>query len=184
MLVQVRAANDPMSHHEVECVRRRFGERRYELSVRNAVAEPADGTWLEGFDAFLIGGSGDFSVHHPKSQVWVTPLRRLLDVALTQKLPGFGICFGHQLLGQHLGSKVETNPDHAEMGTVEIEVTTLGQKTPLLDDMPQRFAVHTGHSDCVSSIPPGVSSSHVSPMAQPSSTQPAAWQPPIGPTQS
>ena len=63
---------------------------------------PADVRWLDGIDGLLIGGSGDYSVHHPQSQRWVNPMRVVLDAALQRRMPGFGLCFGHQLLGLHL----------------------------------------------------------------------------------
>ena len=112
LLVQVRDPKDIMIGHEVECIRNRFGRRPYTLHVRNAVEEQGHPNWLEGMDGFLIGGSGDFSVHHPKSQRWVPALRTILDRALEDAIPSFGICFGHQLLGRHLGSEVRRKRRH------------------------------------------------------------------------
>jgi GMP synthase (glutamine-hydrolysing) len=145
-----------MSAHEEACVRRRLGARAFTLQVRNALVEPAQASWLDDCDAFILGGSGDFSVHHPESQAWVTPLRSVIEAALVQERPGFGICFGHQLLGYHLGAPVETDPRHAEMGTVDVDVTAAGRQSHLLSGLPLRFPVHTGHSDCVTEVPPGV----------------------------
>lgn len=82
LLVQARARRDPMLAHERECIRRRLGGDRVTLETRNAVAEPADSSWLLQVDGVILGGSGDFSVHHPFSRPWVTPLRgtRFLSV--------------------------------------------------------------------------------------------------------
>ena len=51
LLVQVRAGDDPMIEHELQCVRRRLGERAYDLTTYNAVVQPASVNWLDGQDA-------------------------------------------------------------------------------------------------------------------------------------
>lgn len=156
LLVQVRAPDDPMLEHERLCVQRRLGARHFELKYRNAVPEKAGPSWLEGIDGVIIGGSGDFSVHHPKSTPWVTPLRTMLDDILRLNVPCFAICFGHQMLGLHLGEHVKTDPDYAELGTVAVNVTDEGQKSPLFDGFNKRLWVHSGHSDHVTRVPEGV----------------------------
>jgi GMP synthase (glutamine-hydrolysing) len=145
-----------MAAHEAQCVRDRLGARQIALETRNAVPQRADPSWLDGFDFLLIGGSGDFSVHHPKSATWVTPLRRVLDRALERALPGLAICFGHQLLGFHLGCPVATVPSHAELGTVDVELTEAGRRCPVFGALGLRFRAHTGHSDHVTGVPEGV----------------------------
>tara|TARA_B100000674_G_scaffold480435_1_gene480018 strand:- start:290 stop:847 length:558 start_codon:yes stop_codon:yes gene_type:complete len=105
----------------------------------------------------LVGGSGSYSVHDARSTPWVTPLRDVLELALKTSLPSMGICFGHQLLGFHLGSKVETDPSRAEVGTIPVELTDLGRTDPLFNEFSPSFLVHTGHSDSVMKAPDGVS---------------------------
>lgn len=142
-----------MLSHEAECVRARLGDREVTFSTRNAVPERADPSWLDGVDLLFIGGSGDFSVHHPQSAPWVTPLRDVLERALSDKLPGLAICFGHQMLGLHLGHPVATVPAHAELGTVEVKLTAEGRRCPVFGALGSRFWVHTGHSDHVTGTP-------------------------------
>ena len=98
LLIQVRAGDDPMVAHEAQCVRDRLGSRPVVLETKNAVPHRAESSWLDGVDLLFIGGSGDFSVHHPKSASWVSPLRQVLEHALERAIPGLAICFGHQLL--------------------------------------------------------------------------------------
>lgn len=126
------------------------------MTARNAVAEPASKAWLDGVDAVIIGGSGAYSVHHPKSAQWVASLRRVLEAALASDLPGFGICFGHQLLGHHFGAAVQTHAERAEVGTIDVELTAAGRSDPLFDAVEPRFPVHTGHSDHVDTVPDGL----------------------------
>jgi len=79
-----------------------------------------------------------------------------LDVALERKLPGFGICFGHQLLGYHLGQRVSTDTTRAELGTVRLTLTEKGRKDPLFSQLDVDFMAQTGHSDYVHAAPSGV----------------------------
>jgi GMP synthase (glutamine-hydrolysing) len=145
-----------MADHEASCVRSRLGDRPVTLVRRNALEELADTGWLRGADAVLIGGSGAFSVHHPASQPWVDPLHRVVEELLTQAIPTFGICFGHQLLGRHLGSTVVTDKGRAERGTVAYQRTAAGAADPIFGRLNDTFHAHTGHTDLVTSVPEGV----------------------------
>ena len=152
LLVQVRDPGDSMEEHEQECVRRRFGDRRVKLRARNVLKHPATKAWLDGVEGVIIGGSGTFSVHHPVSATWVHPLRKLLDLALHQALPGFGVCFGHQLLSVHLGAEVVTDTTRMESGTIALDRV---EDDAVFEALPQHFFAHTGHTDLVTSLPPG-----------------------------
>src|SRR5690606_26145464 len=62
-----------------------------------------------------------------------------------------GICFGHQLLAEALGGRVEPNPRGREMGTVQIELV---ERDPLLGADPA-LAVNMSHVDSVVGLPAG-----------------------------
>jgi GMP synthase (glutamine-hydrolysing) len=156
LLLQARKPNDPMEVHEKQCVAQRLDRLKVDLQTRTVISAPADPAWLQGVDAVIIGGSGRYSVHHPKSTQWVTPLRRVLEVILQQAIPCFGICFGHQLLGLHLGAQVVTDPTLAEVGTITITLNQEGQSDPVFGHLGGTFFGHTGHSDAVDRIPEGV----------------------------
>lgn len=156
LLIQIRNDGDPMAVHEHECVRRRIGHREVAVHTRNALLEPAEAGWLDGIDALVIGGSGDYSVHHTESEPWVLPMRRLLERALHDDVPGFAICFGHQLLGMHLGAPVRTDPQRTEIGTVAVRLTEVGKRCSVFGGLEPEFRVQTGHSDHVTEVPPGV----------------------------
>lgn len=156
LLLQPRDDDDAMAIHERRCIEQRFAGVDVRLSTRRVVRTPAQVAWLDGVDGVLIGGSGDYSVHHPMSQRWVNPMRTVLDAALNRGLPGFGLCFGHQLLGLHLGSQVATDPKCEEVGTVILPLTKRGQADPLFQGFDRQITCHTGHSDCVVEVPEGV----------------------------
>jgi GMP synthase (glutamine-hydrolysing) len=153
LLIQVRHDEDPMVSHEARCVATRLGERT-DLATVSALGRRAEASWVDGFDAVVIGGSGDFSVHDPRSEPWVAGLRDVVERLLERKVPAFGICFGHQLLAHHLGTAVATVDDQAELGTVPVRLTNAGRADPVFGVMTTSFDVHTGHSDHVTAIPP------------------------------
>ncbi|MFT7624148.1 MAG: GMP synthase (glutamine-hydrolyzing) [Myxococcota bacterium] len=166
LLLQVRTPGDPMAPQEQGCIERRIGTRTVQMTTRNVIGESAHPDWLDGHDAIVIGGSGAFSVHDPRSVAWVEPLRGLLDAALKRQIPGFGVCFGHQLLGLHLGSRVETVPAHAEVGTQSFTLTEAGKADAVFGQLPETFRGQTGHSDAVMSIPSGVELLATSPVLE------------------
>jgi len=153
LLIQIRDDGDVMADHELECIQRRLGGRRIEVHSENAVLAPARTCWLDDADAVVIGGAGDYSVHDPRSAHWVTPLQHLVERALARQIPGFAICFGHQLLGQHLGSTVITCERRTEVGTVELVATAVAQNDPVFSHLGPRFTAQTGHSDHVRELP-------------------------------
>src|SRR5690606_30223939 len=79
-------------------------------------------------------------------------------------IPTLGICYGHQLMADLLGGKVE-NTGRAEYGKAEIEVS---EHSLLLGDLPSSQEVWMSHRDRVSAAPPGfvtVASSAEAPVA-------------------
>jgi GMP synthase (glutamine-hydrolysing) len=144
-----------MLRHEAQCVAKKLKRLNVELCALNAVEQNVGTEALEGIDGVIIGGSGDFSVHHPLSSAFVTPLLKTLDELASRQLPTFGICFGHQLIGTWLGGTVKTDPQRAELGTVTVAKTPSGDECEMLNFFAPRFFVHCGHSDLVTECPPG-----------------------------
>lgn len=152
LILQCRELNDPMADHEIDCIKKKFQDTQTNIQVHNVIEKPPTEHHLE-VDALIIGGSGDYSVHHESCQPWVQPTCSFIEKALKQNLPGFGICFGHQLLGQVLGSTVVTSSEHTEIGTIELNLTSEGESDPVFGHLPKRFTAQTGHSDYVQKLP-------------------------------
>ena len=145
-----------MRVHEQTCIQSRLDGVDVVITIRNAITHRAQPEWLAGADAVIVGGSGDYSVHHPRSAHWVDPLQKVVDSALTLGVAGFGICFGHQLLGRSLGGTVRTSAAQAERGTVSMQLTANGVSDPVFGHLGGVFRVQTGHSDSVDCAPSGV----------------------------
>lgn len=86
---------------------------------------------------------------------WIQRSEEFLRRAAEHEVPLYGVCFGHQLLAQTFGGKVEKCPRGWELGTVTVTQTVHGQTNPLLTSLPQTFIAQTSHGDVVTELPPG-----------------------------
>jgi GMP synthase (glutamine-hydrolysing) len=75
--------------------------------------------------------------------------------AVDRKVPMLGVCFGHQILGEALGGRVERNPLGREIGTVQVERTREGGADPAFLGVPRIFRANATHRDAVVRLPPG-----------------------------
>ncbi len=91
-------------------------------------------------DGWLITGSkhGVYE-DHP----WIPPLENLIRDAVTQNVPLVGVCFGHQIIAQALGGKVEK----FEGGWA------VGHQT--YDFAGTELSMNAWHQDQVTELPPG-----------------------------
>ena len=128
--------------------------------IREAVGDAWPGAWeevdaraelpdFERFSGMIISGS---AANVPTREPWIVRVERYLARAVASGLPIFGICFGHQLLGQALGGEVRKNPRGREIGTVLLQVLA---EDALLPASPREFAVNMTHVDSVLTLPPG-----------------------------
>lgn len=101
-------------------------------------------------DAWLITGSR-FGAYEPLD--WIAPLEGFVrDVAAAQ-VPMLGICFGHQLIAQALGGRVEKYDGGWSIGRVDYRFDTSAD--PALEALPaDSCAVMAWHQDQVVEPPP------------------------------
>jgi GMP synthase (glutamine-hydrolysing) len=100
------------------------------------------------YDGFVVTGS-KASVYWDRE--WIGRLKTWVGDAIEAGLPGLGVCYGHQLLADVLGGRVEG------MGEYEIGYRTVKQdgQNRLLEGIEMDMTVFTTHSDHVVEAPPG-----------------------------
>lgn len=104
---------------------------------------------LAAFDAIIITGSpaGVYEGHD-----WITPTEDFLRRAITAAKPTVGICFGHQLLAQAFGGKVEKSDRGWGVGIHQYE---LRSSAAWMDPMLSRVSCVVSHQDQVIVPPDG-----------------------------
>jgi GMP synthase (glutamine-hydrolysing) len=84
---------------------------------------------------------------------WIVEAERSLAALVSDGVPTLGVCFGHQLLVQALGGRVELNPNGREMGTVPLRL--LADEDPLLAGLPAPATANMSHVDSATKLPAG-----------------------------
>jgi GMP synthase (glutamine-hydrolysing) len=88
-------------------------------------------------------------------EIWITKSEAFLKRAADRSIPLYGVCFGHQLLAQTFGGKVEKCPRGWELGTVTLQQTEDAMRNPLFVTVPEQFIAQMSHGDVVTELPPG-----------------------------
>jgi GMP synthase-like glutamine amidotransferase len=83
---------------------------------------------------------------------WLGDLEELLRRFVAEETPFVGICFGHQLLAQALGGRVERADAGWGVGVHEYEVV---ERLPWVDDDATEVALIASHQDQVVELPDG-----------------------------
>lgn len=136
------------------CFARRLELPVEEITPHNLVVGPPSLAAVERCRAVLIGGSGDYLVSAGNLPFFTDTLeflRRLVDA----DCPTFASCFGFQCLVEALGGTIVYDPERAEVGTFEVELTAAGRRDELLGSLPSVFAAQQGHKDRADRLPPG-----------------------------
>ncbi len=97
---------------------------------------------VDAADGWLITGSacGAYEDH-----AWIPPLENFIRDARAQSVRTIGICFGHQVLAQAMGARVEKFSGGRSMGAVDYDLPDIGKTLTLL----------AFHGDQVMTVPDG-----------------------------
>jgi GMP synthase (glutamine-hydrolysing) len=130
--------------------------------IQRAVGDAWAGPWLAvdlrhgdplphptSIAGVIVTGSAAFL---NEGAAWMRNGMEYLHSLIDAGTPVFGICFGHQMLGQALGGRIGRNPHGREIGTRTM--TPLADH-PLLPLEHGPLSVHTTHMDSVTELPPG-----------------------------
>lgn len=114
--------------------------RTYDVQRGELPAHPGEN------DAYVITGSSA-GVYDPLP--WIEPLKAFLRAARGEAAL-VGVCFGHQVMAEAFGGKVEKSPKGWGVGLQAYAVT---QRAPWMDDALE-VAVPGSHQDQVVDLPP------------------------------
>ncbi len=89
------------------------------------------------------------------NEPWIARSEDFLKRAADRSIPLYGVCFGHQLLAQTFGGKVEKCPRGWELGTAMLQQTEEATRTPLFATVPEQFSAQMSHGDVVTELPSG-----------------------------
>jgi GMP synthase-like glutamine amidotransferase len=106
---------------------------------------------LDEADGWLVTGSA-FSVYD--TDPWIGALKKCVREAIDRGQPVFGICFGHQLIAEIMGGKVEKAQAGWGIGVHRYEI---GEVADWMTDakLGAQFATLVSHQDQVTVPPPG-----------------------------
>ena len=105
---------------------------------------------IDEADAWIITGS-KYSVYD-KLQ-WIGSLLDFIVKLHANKKYILGICFGHQVIAEALGGKVEKNVKGWELGSYPVSLTNAGQSHQLFEGFNDKDLVYESHQDTVVSLP-------------------------------
>ncbi len=151
LLLQIRDADDPVRHQEIDCFLRSLRCHPDQLDVHSLLeGAPASATEQRA-QVVLIGGSGRYSAIGESD--WLLRTLDLLRDLHSRSRPVFASCWGFQAMARALGGRVERDPQRAELGTLAVRLTAEGIRDPLFGPLGHEFPAHMGHEDSVTSLP-------------------------------
>lgn len=147
LLLQTGSA-PPTSLHDYA---RLFGDALQVADLH--LADARLGEFPEGDWAGVVITGSAFSTYEELD--WIAAAEDYLRALAARNVPLYGVCFGHQLLAQTFGGKVEKCPEGWELGSTQVELNPLGQNDPLFQNLPAQFTVQQSHADVVTLLPEG-----------------------------
>ncbi len=121
------------------------------LGVEPVLADARLGEFPEGDWAGVVITGSAFSTYEELD--WIAEAEEYLRRLAARGVPLYGVCFGHQLLAQAFGGRVERCPGGWELGTCRVELNELGRKDPLFQGLPVSMTVQQSHADVVTVLP-------------------------------
>lgn len=164
----LEARLDPeMREHEQSCFLSAGHLEPEQVQILNVLEQTPHEGLLAGYDAVVIGGTGDFAVSTDRPE-WFTPLHDFTRLLLEREVPSLGLCYGFHMMASAIGGRVEKRPEEGETGTHEVQLTAEGQADVLFRQIPPRFGAQQGHHDVVLDVP--------APFVKLATSEKCAWQ--------
>ena len=129
------------------------GVFRQALEVRgysvSTILVPSEGL-PENLGNFLLIMGGPMSVND--TDCWIAEELQFIKLAMTNRVPVLGICFGSQLLAKALGGSVVPGTTF-EIGMVPVTLTDEGKADSVFCQLPSTFQVFQWHGEGIT-LPP------------------------------
>ncbi|MDM8521678.1 type 1 glutamine amidotransferase [Anaerolineales bacterium HSG6] len=152
LLLQARDPDDTAKVEERISFAQKMGLQIDQLTPYDMLQKAPIWPEVQGYDALLIGGSGDYYVSKGNLP-HVDASMDFLRTVVSHGKPMFASCFGFQLLVQALGGEVIYDPDNMEVGTYVLNLAPAGETDDLLSALPHQFKAQLGHKDRASRLP-------------------------------
>ena len=162
MILILQFRTDQSGWHELKVVYEASGLPYYEFSILNPVSpdvkEKDVKRAIEKAKAIIVGGSGEFGYEVYKIKPKLIPLfektlekvkKPLKELIEADKKYVFGMCFGHQLIADIMGGKVEYDEKGSATGIFPIKLTDKGKNSPIFKGLPNPFNAVLGHQSSV-----------------------------------
>jgi len=133
-------------------IKREVGDAWLDEWVEHDIRTEAPLPSAHDADGFVITGSSSSVTERAP---WMLRAEELVRSIAVAGKPLFGICFGHQMVGQALGGRVAKNPRGREIGTVDVRVVDHAPRDPIFDGIGATFRANHTHVDSVVELPPG-----------------------------
>lgn len=140
---------------EFEAIRRFGGLRDGELVQLRVEQAPLPTIHPHDYSGLIIGGGQFNASDEVKTAVQRRvegDLGRIVDVALAQKVPLIGLCYGVGVVTSHLGGIVDRTYGETT-SAVQITLTEEGLNDPLFAGVPETFMAFVGHKEACTRMP-------------------------------
>lgn len=144
-----------IADHEFDLVVKHSGRPASAFVRVDTTREPLSAALLDGADALMLGGSGDYLISRGDIPETRAALKSFLAEARARRIPTLGICFGGQLMTEAFGGRIEKDEARAEVGTFAVTKNEAGERDPLFSYLPKTFDAQLGHKDHFVEIPTG-----------------------------
>lgn len=153
LLIQIREEQF-MRDHELSAFVAKSGLPREAFYPVNVFETPLVPDLLDGVDAVVVGGSGEYCVSENRLACQEELFAFVREVR-ARHIPLLGVCFGSHVLTGAFGGLIVFDKERQETGTFEVTLTDAAFMDPLFSASPKTFLAQLGHKDQIEALPEG-----------------------------